>query len=62
MYTKKGKRVTVTFRLGKSQLDWLDKYQSYYKQGRGVLLREAVQLWLHEQEHSHPLSQSEVTK
>lgn len=55
MYTKAGARETVSFRLGKAQLEWLDSYCQYYNQGRGELIREAVQLWLTKQEKTHPL-------
>jgi len=48
-------RVTVSFRLSKPQLNLLDSYTELYQQGRGELMREAVQVWLNKQLDAHPL-------
>lgn len=42
-------RKAVTFRLSHSQLETLDQYSEWYHQGRGELMREAVQMWIAKQ-------------
>lgn len=42
-------RVTVSFRISQAQLATLDKFSDKYQQGRGDLIREAVQVWLNKQ-------------
>jgi hypothetical protein len=48
-------RQTVCFRLGKAQLKLLDAYSEQFKQGKGDLIREAVQSWLNKQIKSRGL-------
>ena len=62
MRTTKEFRQTVSFRLSKAQIELLDEYASYYKQGRGELIREAIQGFLHRQEELHPLPKVGVAK
>lgn len=42
-------RVTVCFRLGRSQDKLLNAFSETFKQGKGDLIREAVQMWLNKQ-------------
>ena len=57
MYVKGENRQTVSFRLSRAQLELLDKYTLHFEQGRGELLREAVQMWLSRQSDTNPLPQ-----
>jgi len=51
-------RVTVSFRISKPQLELLDKYSGLYQQGRGDLMREALQVWLNRQMDAHGVPKS----
>lgn len=42
-------RVTMCFRISKSQLELLEAFSRRFKQGKGDLIREAVQVWLNKQ-------------
>ena len=42
-------RVTVSFRISTAQLQALDDLSDKYSQGRGDLIREAVQVWVNRQ-------------
>jgi len=53
--TVKEFRQTVSFRLSRTHLEELDRYEAFYRQGRGAMIREAIQLWLKAQRDRHPL-------